>query len=105
MQMSLQDRLVIGAFLPQKDDMLTMIVADQVRKKCRLTEADFATIAWDASDPTRPRYNPQVARETVSEIELSDSEKTTLRAGLDRLNSKKEITLEILDTAIKIKGI
>ena len=100
------DRMSVGAFLPKKEDMLTMILARQIQRKCELTEAELAAIDAVVDPATgQTRFTKAKADALVVDTELSDSERNLLLAGLDRLNREKGIVPQIVDLAEKINSL
>lgn len=102
------DRLLLIELLPPEDDIITQMLARDIRKKVELSAKDCKLIKLHTSK-TGQGMNFDLTPDNISETEMSvcftEPELQTILVQIAKLDREKKITPVSLDICIKFRDV
>ena len=101
MKMTIKERMTFGELLPDKGNIVTLTIAQDIKKKTEITQEDIKT--YDiVSDEKGVKWNADVVQE--KEVKFSGLELDFLKEQVAALDKKSEIPSRLFDVCVKIKA-
>ncbi len=89
--LSLLDRVTLPSALPQKSDIKTMIIVNDINTKIKITQKELKDFEVTALPNGALGWN-QKGIDSKFEYEFTDLEDQTIKEGLTGMNERKELT-------------
>ena len=100
MKLGIKDRLSMGNILQKESDIITMMTIKEISQKVEVTKEERAEIGLIAKDGMLKWDD---AKEVIKDISFTDQEMSILKDAVEKLDSTKKITIDLLDLCRKIK--
>ena len=101
MKLSIKDRLLFASLYPQKGNLVEQILTKDINEKVSLKQKEVVDIGLKEKEG---QITWSDKKDVVKEVDFTDAELDFLKSQVERLDEAKEITREITDLCIKIKG-
>lgn len=101
LKLSVKDRLNLNELFPQQNDILGQIMARDIYEKVQITQAEIKKIDLKQTQG-RLEWNKEKAKDKT--VVFTGAELEFLRTQVTRLDNAKQITSDLLELCLKIKG-
>lgn len=102
MDLTVRERLMMGAFFPQKGSMRDQRVARDIGRKIFISDGERAEIDF-VQDKDGIKWDGTKAKELA--VELNDDERDFLKRQVGRLDEEEAYTQDLLALAERIKEL
>lgn len=102
MDLTVRERLLFGAFMPQKGSLRDQRIVRDIGRKILLTPEERAEIGFE-QDKDGIRWNGEKAKELA--LELNDDEREFLKRQIGRLDEEEAFTQDLLALADRIREL
>ncbi len=102
MKLNIQDRLSIISLCPERADILTQLVVKDLIKKVELSQKDIEK-ANVRSREDGPGLQWDTGELPLKNVTFSDAELELLKSQVEKRDSEKKITQNVLETCLKIR--
>ena len=102
LKLSIKDRLNLNEFFPQQNDILGQIMARDIYEKVQITQAEIKKIDLKSRPEGGLEWNKGKVKDKT--VEFTSAELEFLRTQVARLDKAKQITSDLLELCLKIKG-
>ena len=97
-----KERMVIKGLLPQKADICNQIIAKDIMEKVTITQKEQESVEMKTVGNSLQWDND---KEIAKEIDFTNPEVELLKAQIKQRDKAKEITIDTLDTIIKVRDL
>ena len=102
LKLSVKDRLNFNGLFPQQDNILGQIMARDINEKTQITQTEIKSIDLKPGPGGGLQWKAEKAKDKT--IEFTGAELEFLRTQVARLDKAKQITSDLLELCLKIKG-
>lgn len=101
MKLEIYERLVMANILPEKENLLNMIIIEDIKEKIKLSQEEITKFEIKSDDGKLTWKNDS---DSSKEIEFTEAEISIISNQIDNLDKNKEITTDMVSVIRKIKG-
>lgn len=104
MKLTILDRIIISQLYPQKSNLIQMTLVEDITKKVKIGQEEIKEIELKVEPTTNGiSYNWNKDKAKDLNVDFTKEEIELLKSQVEELDSKKEITRELLDICKRIK--
>ena len=102
MKLTFRDRITLETILPERADLLTQAVSQDIREKTKVTQDEIEEAKLER---VGSGYVWNEENTKTKNIEFTDAEINLLKDGVERLDKEKNITKDNVTLCQKIKDL
>lgn len=102
MKLKILERFVIQQILPEKGSLSEQLIVKDIRDKVGLKKAELDEVEFREEKGLNV-WNAE--KDTGKDVEFTKAEAQLLKDTVQKLDEKKEITAQMVDTCLKIKEL
>ena len=102
-KLEVKEKLVLIQLFPQGASYMEAVLMKDIQAKTELTQEELKKIKFKKTSPNSFRWDTQIEKEIIKEIDYTDLEYKFLLEQVTRLDKEKKITLNNLSLCTKIK--
>jgi hypothetical protein len=102
MKLTVLDRLIINQFMPERGGLITMRLVRNMRDRFAFSSEEISELELKDESDGRITWNSKKERESI-DFKFTQEEISILKQRVDEVDKEGNITLELLELAIKIK--
>ncbi len=102
LKLSVKDRLNLKGLFPPQNDILGQIMARDIDEKVQITQAEIEKIDLKQRPEGGLQWDKEKAKDKT--IEFTGAELEFLRTQITRLDAAKQVTSDLLELCLKIRG-
>jgi hypothetical protein len=105
LELTFGERLTIEALLPKQSDLKGQLLAADIRGKVKVSSKELEDAKVMIVPQGGMRWDDALTKDMGRVIELTAAELQLLKDSVDEKDRKREISSDIVDLCVKIKGL